>query len=80
MTAPDPRAEVFESVQAANIARRQHAAAMEQYPDPATRVLDAMGREWARMTNGAWGCLGNPITVDSYAVLVARYGPTEVLA
>lgn len=38
-----------------------------------TRVWDGNGREWARKTNGSWGCLGHAITADNLADLDARY-------
>jgi hypothetical protein len=48
--------------------------------DPASRVLDDMGREWARSSkNGTWGAVGCAVTVDSFAELAAKYGVREVL-
>ena len=47
--------------------------------DPATRVLDDMGREWAVKNNGTWAALGESVTCDNFAQLAARYGVREVL-
>jgi hypothetical protein len=47
--------------------------------DPASRVLDDLGREWARSSNGCWGAVGCAVTVDSFAELAAKYGVREVL-
>lgn len=47
--------------------------------DPASRVLDALGREWAQRVNGSWGALGSTATADSFAEIESKYGPCEVL-
>ena len=47
--------------------------------DPATRVLDDLGREWAMKTNGSWAVLGEFASVDSFDELAAKYGVMEVL-
>ena len=46
--------------------------------DPADRVVDFLGREWALSTNGTWSALGHDLTVDAYVDLFARYGIAEV--
>ena len=46
--------------------------------DPAVRVVDCIGREWARKRNGSWGCIGGNGTADSFADLAEIYGPVEV--
>ena len=47
--------------------------------DPATRVVDALGREWAVKTNGTWAALGDDVRADNFTQLAAKYGPCEVL-
>ena len=47
--------------------------------DPATRVIDMNGREWAVKNNGTWGAIGADVTADNYAQLAAKYGVREVL-
>lgn len=49
-------------------------------PDPAARVLDNLGREWARQTNGGWGALGSTATADSFVEIESNYGPVDVIA
>jgi hypothetical protein len=46
---------------------------------PRARVTDALGREWARTTNGTWACLGHALTVDSFDELHANYIVTAVI-
>lgn len=48
--------------------------------DPAARVVDFLGREWATTTNGTWAALGHAVTVDAYPDLVGRFGVAEVRA
>ena len=71
------RPSVEEALAAVGVARERHADA--EVSDPAARVLDALGREWARQTNGGWGAIGSTATADCFAEIDAKYGPCEVL-
>lgn len=78
-----PTPTTAEALAAVGVARARFNAAVAadpDVPDPAARVLDALGREWARQTNGGWGAIGSTATADSFAEIEAKYGPCEVIA
>lgn len=45
----------------------------------AVRLADALGREWAIQSNGAWAALGSTATADTVDEIEAKYGPTQAV-